>query len=76
MVQLEDDVERHDIYGRRLADVYLGGANFEREPLQNGYAAGLMVIEPNLAEARAMLDHELNARVDRVGFWGVCEPNG
>ena len=26
VVQLEDDVERHDIYGRRLAYVYLDGA--------------------------------------------------
>jgi len=36
VVQLEDDVERHDIYGRRLAYVYLGGANFERELLRKG----------------------------------------
>ena len=29
LVRLEDDVERHDIYGRRLAYVYLQGENFE-----------------------------------------------
>jgi micrococcal nuclease len=33
VVRLEDDVERHDVYGRRLAYVYLDGANFERELL-------------------------------------------
>ncbi len=31
VVRLEDDVERRDIYGRRLASVYLDGHNFERE---------------------------------------------
>ena len=48
VVQLEDDVERHDIYGRRLAYVYLDGRNFERELLRKGYAR-LLVIEPNHA---------------------------
>ena len=39
------------MYGRRLASVYLDGANFERELLQKGYAR-LLVIEPNHAHAR------------------------
>ncbi len=72
VVQLEDDVERHDVYGRRLAYVHLRGANFERELLQRGYAR-LLVIEPNHAHARAMLDDELNARARGVGLWGACE---
>lgn len=71
LVRLEDDVERHDIYGRRLAYVYLHGENFERELLRNGYAR-LLVIEPNHAHARDMLDDELNARARGVGLWGVC----
>jgi micrococcal nuclease len=71
VVQLEDDVERHDIYGRRLAYVYLDGANFERELLQKGYAH-LLVIEPNHAHAREMLDDELDARTRRVGLWRAC----
>jgi micrococcal nuclease len=74
VVRLEDDVERHDIYGRRLAYVYLDGVNFERELLQRGYAR-LLVIEPNHAHARAMLDDELDARARRVGLWGACEPS-
>jgi micrococcal nuclease len=74
LVRLEDDVERHDIYGRRLAYVYLRGANFEEELLRKGYAR-LLVIEPNHAHARDMLDDELNARARRVGLWGVCEPS-
>ncbi len=69
VVRLEDDVERHDIYGHRLA--YLDGANFERELLQKGYAR-LLVIEPNHAHARDMLDDELDARVRGVGLWGEC----
>jgi micrococcal nuclease len=72
VVQLEDDVERHDIYGRRLAYVYLHGAIFERELLQKGYAR-LLVIEPNHAHARDMLDDELDARAHHIGLWGVCE---
>ena len=71
VVRLEDDVERHDIYGRRLAYVYLDGQNFEEEFLRKGYAR-LLVIEPNHAHARVMLDDELNARAHRVGLWGVC----
>jgi micrococcal nuclease len=71
VVRLEDDVERHDVYGRRLAYVYLDGANFERELLREGYAR-LLVIEPNHAHAREMLDDELDARAVGVGLWGAC----
>src|SRR5256885_4127526 len=71
VVRLEDDVERHDIYGRRLAYVYLHGKNFEEELLRKGYAR-LLVIEPNHAHARDMLDDELNARARGVGLWGAC----
>jgi micrococcal nuclease len=67
VVQLEDDVERHDLYGRRLAYVYVDGHNFERELLQKGYAR-LLVIEPNHAHARDMLDDELDARALGVGL--------
>jgi micrococcal nuclease len=72
LVQLEDDVERHDVYGRRLAYVYLHGLNFEHELLRKGYAR-LLVIEPNHAHARDMLDEELDARARRIGLWGACE---
>ena len=66
---------RHDIYGRRLASVYLDGANFERELLQKGYARPL-VIEPNHAHARDMLDDELNARVDAWACGKCASPTG
>ena len=71
MVRLEDDVERHDICGRRLADVYLRGASFEPELLRKGYVR-LLVIEPNQAHARERLDDELNARARSVGVWSAC----
>jgi micrococcal nuclease len=70
-VRLEDDVERHDIYGRRLAYVYLHSERFEDELLRKGFAR-LLVIEPNLAHARTMLDEELDAKRDRRGLWGEC----
>jgi micrococcal nuclease len=70
-VRLEDDVERYDAYGRRLAHVYVNGRRFEDELLAKGYAR-LLVIEPNHAHARTMLDEELDARAGRVGLWGAC----
>ncbi len=70
-VRLEDDVETHDVYGRRLAYVYLDGHRFEDELLRRGYAR-LLVIEPNVAHARTMLDAELDARARRAGLWGAC----
>ena len=73
LVRLEDDVERHDIYGRRFAYVYLRGENFEEELLRKGYAR-LFLIEPNHAHAHALLDEELNARAHRIGLWGACNP--
>ncbi len=72
LVRLEDDVETHDIYGRRLAYVYLHGHRFEDELLQNGYAR-LLVIQPNVAHARTMLDDELAARHLHAGLWGECD---
>jgi micrococcal nuclease len=71
MVRLEDDVETHDIYGRHLAYVYLHGQRFEDELLRLGYAR-LLVIEPNRAHARTMLDEELDAKRRRRGLWGEC----
>jgi micrococcal nuclease len=71
MVRLEDDVETEDIYGRRLAYVYLDDDRFEDELLRLGYAR-LLVIEPNVAHARTMLDEELEARRRRLGLWGAC----
>jgi micrococcal nuclease len=71
LVRLEDDVETHDIYGRHLAYVYLDGARFDDELLEKGYAR-LLVIEPNHAHARQMLDEELRAKRDRRGLWRAC----
>ena len=70
-VTLEDDVERRDIYGRRLAYVYLHGDRFNDELLRRGYAR-LLVIEPNRAHARSMLDEELDAEQHARGLWGAC----
>jgi micrococcal nuclease len=71
VVRLEDDVERHDVYGRRLAYVWLDGELYERELLREGYAR-LLVIEPNHAHARDFLDDELDARARGAGLWGAC----
>ncbi len=70
-VELEDDVETHDIYGRRLAYVLIDGERFDDELLRLGYAR-LLVIPPNERHARVMLDAELEARRARRGLWGAC----
>jgi micrococcal nuclease len=70
-VRLEDDVETHDIYGRRLAYVIVDGERFDDELLHLGYAR-LLLIPPNEMHARAMLEAEREARRERRGLWGVC----
>jgi micrococcal nuclease len=70
-VRLEGDVEARDQYDRRLAYVITGGERFNDELLRLGYAE-LLVIEPNHAHARAMLQAELEAKRAGRGLWGVC----
>lgn len=71
VVGLEDDVERRDRYGRRLAYVLVDGHRFDDELLRRGYAR-LLVIPPNVAHARTMLAEELDARRHRRGLWARC----
>ena len=70
-VQLEDDIERRDRYGRRLAYVVVDGERFNDELLRRGYAR-LLVIEPNHAHARTMLSEELDAKRAGRGLWSEC----
>ena len=60
-----------DIYGRRLAYIYLDGHRFNDELIQKGYAR-LLVIPPNGSHARTMLAEELEAKRAGVGLWGAC----
>ena len=70
-VRLDGDVEGRDIYGRRLAYVYLGEHRFNDELLRKGYAR-LLVIAPNREHGREMLAAELEARHADRGLWGAC----
>jgi micrococcal nuclease len=71
-VTLETDAEPRDKYGRLLAYVYVGGARYDDELLRLGFAR-LLVIPPNGAHARAMLQAELAARAAGLGLWGACD---
>lgn len=71
LVRLEGDVEHVDLYGRTLAYVYLGGERFNDVLLRRGFAR-LLVIAPNRAHGREMLDSELAARDARRGLWRAC----
>ena len=70
-VVLEGDIESTDIYGRTLAYVYLDGKRFNDVLLRKGFAR-LLVIPPNRAHGRVMLDVELAARDARRGLWSAC----
>jgi len=70
-VTLELDTEHRDKYGRLLAYVHVDGHRFDDELLTRGYAR-FLVIPPNGAHARAMLQEELAARAARRGLWGAC----
>ena len=70
-VGLEADIEERDRYDRRLAYVIVDGERFNDELVRRGYAR-LLVIEPNHAHARAMLQEELDAKRAGRGLWGEC----
>jgi micrococcal nuclease len=72
LVVLEDDVEHRDLYGRRLAYVLVDGQRFNDVLLRLGYAR-LLVIAPNRAHGRELLDAELDARHHHRGLWAECE---
>jgi micrococcal nuclease len=70
-VELEADIEERDRYDRRLAYVIVDGERFNDELVRRGYAR-LLVIEPNHAHARTMLQEELDAKRAGRGLWGEC----
>lgn len=72
VVRLEGDVEPRDLYGRRLAYVLVDGRRFNDVLLRRGFAR-LLVIAPNGAHGREMLDAELAARRHHRGLWRWCE---
>lgn len=70
-VSLTFDRERRDRYGRLLAFVAVEGKAFNEELLALGHAR-LLIVPPNGARARSMLDLELEARAAGRGLWGAC----
>lgn len=74
-VRLVGDVEPRDIYDRRLAYVIVDGHRFDDELLRKGYAR-LLVIAPNRAHARDLLQAELDARNANRGLWAECGESG
>ena len=71
VVRLESDVERRDVYDRRLAYVWVAGHRFNDVLLRRGYAR-FLVIPPNDAHGRELLAAELDARDHHRGLWGEC----
>jgi micrococcal nuclease len=71
VVRLESDTVARDVYGRRLAYVYVRGHRFDDVLVRRGFAR-FLVIAPNDAHARALLAAESAARRARRGLWGAC----
>lgn len=72
VVRLEFDAERRDAYGRLLAFVLVDGERFNDRLLREGHAR-LLVIPPNGAHGRTLLEAELEARQARRGLWAYCD---
>jgi len=70
-VELELDVEHRDRYGRLLAYVIVDGDRFNDVLLRQGLAR-LLVIPPNGAHGRTMLQEQLAAKRTARGLWGAC----
>lgn len=70
-VSLTFDRERRDRYGRLLAYVAVEGQSVNDELLDRGLAR-ILIVPPNGARGRAMLDLELEARSAGRGLWGAC----
>ena len=71
VVTLEDDVETHDRYGRRLAYVLVDGRRFNDRLLRLGYAR-LLIVPPNGSHRREMLREEMDALRAGRGLWARC----
>jgi len=68
-VSLEFDVEKHDVYGRTLAYVYLKNGTFvNAEIVKQGYAS-LMTFPPNVKYADLFVKLYQEARVNKRGLW-------
>lgn len=73
-VELRDDVECRDRFGRRLAYVSVDGREVNALLVERGYAC-VRHIPPNGADRVAELEAlEDRARTARRGLWGACDP--
>ncbi len=70
-VELELDVEHRDRYGRLLAYVIVDGERFNDLLLRRGYVR-MLIIPPNGAHGRVMLQEQLAAKRAGRGLWGSC----
>ena len=72
-VHLVFGVERHDVYGRLLAYVYLGRHFVNAMLVRRGLARSL-TIPPNNRFAPLFRGLELRAARAGRGLWGACPP--
>lgn len=72
-VNLENDVEPRDRYGRRLAYVFLKDGTFvNREMVSRGYAH-LLTFPPNVSRVDELRASYLDARFAKRGLWSYEE---
>jgi len=69
VVRLGFDVQRHDVYGRTLAQVWLhNGTWVDGEMVRRGFAH-VYTFTPNLRWAEKLIELERPARSQRLGIW-------
>ncbi len=70
-VTVDFGVERHDVYGRLLGYLHLGGSMFNATLVRRGLARSL-TIPPNDRYAPLFRRLELQAARSGRGLWGAC----
>lgn len=72
-IKLEDDIEKLDKYGRRLAYVWVDGLFVNEELVKRGVAT-VITYPPNVRYVDRFLEAQQEAKEERLGIWGenVC----
>ncbi len=73
-VTLEYDVECNDVYDRTLAYVSIDGRDVSLTLLERGYGCVLHIPPNGEDRLEAYRNAERNARIQKAGLWGSCEP--
>jgi micrococcal nuclease len=69
-IEIDPDSERRGSFGRLLVYIYVGGTNFNKQLLTDGYAR---MYDSSFSKREEFSSAEATARENRVGVWGFEE---